>query len=191
MNAASGSTGAGNIAGYAQAAYTSTKFYKEIGPCAYRNWKSDSECYKLHGYDRSFAFTFGCAELDKQGFVVDFGGLKEVKRQLEYWFDHTVILQSDDPMVKTFRKLEGLGHLVLRTFPLISCEGLAQWVGEYVDYELQKKDKGRSWVITCEMIEAEKNSSLYNPRRDHDRLSFPELQAISREMEADNNVDMI
>ena len=53
--------------------YQSTKYFKEIGPCAYRNWKSDTDCYLLHGYCRSFKFVFGCKHLDKQGFVVDFG----------------------------------------------------------------------------------------------------------------------
>lgn len=189
MTAAAGSTGASSLARHGITTInpgpplTSTKYYHEIGPCAYRNWKSDSECYKLHGYDRSFKFVFGCSNLDKQGFVVDFGGLKEIKRQLEYWFDHTVILQADDPMVGTFRKLEKLGHLVLRTFPLISCEGLAQYVAEYVDHQLQEKNGGRNWVISCEMIEAEKNSAIYSPRSDVDRLTFPELQAIAKEME--------
>lgn len=163
--------------------YTSTKFFKEIGPCAYRNWQSDSDCYLLHGYDRSFKFLFGCKNLDKQGFVVDFGGLKEIKRQLEYWFDHTVILQADDPMVGIFKKLEKLGHLHLRTFPLISCEGLAEYVGEYVDDMLQKKDKGRNWVISCEVIEAEKNSAIYTPRENPDRMMFQDILDITKELE--------
>lgn len=188
MTAAAGSTGAGNIAGQhapqqEQAAFTSTKYFHEIGPCAYRNWKSDSECYKLHGYDRSFRFLFGCKNLDKQGFVVDFGGLKEIKRQLEYWFDHTVILQADDPLVGIFRQLQSLGHCELRTFPLISCEGLGQYVAEYVDSMLQKSTQGRAWVISCEMIEATKNSSLYSPRQDPDRVSFQDLIDINAVMQ--------
>lgn len=190
MTAAGGSTGAGGIAGMHApqlAPYTSTKFFKEIGPCAYRNWKSNTECYKLHGYDRSFKFVFGCKNLDKQGFVVDFGGLKEIKRQLEYWFDHTVILQADDPMVGAMRKLDKLGHLVLRTFPLISCEGLAEYVGEYVDNMLQEKDKGRNWVISCEVIEAEKNSAIYTPHSNPDRMSWQDILDITKEMEDPNN----
>jgi 6-pyruvoyltetrahydropterin/6-carboxytetrahydropterin synthase len=183
MNAAKGSTGTGSIAGLENPAYTSTKFFHEIGPCAYRNHQSDTECYKLHGYDRSFRFTFGCSNLDKQGFVVDFGGLKEVKRQLEYWFDHTVILQADDPMVGTFRALEKLGHLILRVFPRISCEGLAQYVAEFVDYQLQEKNNGRNWVISCEMIEAEKNSAIYFPRLDPDRMTFLDLATLTGETE--------
>ena len=189
MTAAAGSTGAGNIAGMhapqhvQQAAFTSTKYFHEIGPCAYRNWKSDSECYKLHGYDRSFRFVFGCKNLDKQGFVVDFGGMKEIKRQLEYWFDHTVILQADDPLISIFEKLQHLGHCELRTFPLISCEGLAQYVAEYVDHMLQQTTQGRAWVISCEMIEAEKNSAIYSPQHDPDRMTYPDLVEITNEMQ--------
>ena len=168
--------------------YTSTKFFKEIGPCAYRNWKSDTDCYMLHGYDRSFKFVFGCDNLDKQGFVVDFGGLKAIKRQLEDWFDHTVILQADDPLVTTFRELTVKGHCKLQTFPLISCEGLAQYVGEYVDDMLQKQNGGRNWVVSCEMIEAEKNSAIYHPRLDPNRLTFDDLVELKQEMEAANTI---
>lgn len=164
-------------------AYTSTKFFKEIGPCAYRNHRSDSDCYLLHGYDRSFRFYFGCKNLDKQGFVVDFGGLKEVKRQLEYWFDHTVILQADDPMVGVFRKLDTMGHLHLRTFPLISCEGLAEYVGEYIDGMIRQYTQDRSYVISCEVIEAEKNSAIYTPQNNPDRMSFADIQEITKQIE--------
>jgi len=163
--------------------YTSTKFFKEIGPCAYRNWRSDTDCYMLHGYDRSFKFVFGCDHLDKQGFVVDFGGLKAIKRQLEDWFDHTVILQADDPLVNTFRELTAKGHCRLQTFPLISCEGLAEFVGEYVDALLQEQNGGRNWVISCEVIEAEKNSAIYSPRENPDRITFADLKELCREME--------
>jgi 6-pyruvoyltetrahydropterin/6-carboxytetrahydropterin synthase len=163
--------------------YTSTKFFKEIGPCAYRNWRSDTDCYMLHGYDRSFKFVFGCDHLDKQGFVVDFGGLKEIKRQLEDWFDHTVILQADDPLVNTFRILTEKGHCKLQTFPLISCEGLAEYVGEYVDDFLQKTNNGRNWVVSCEVIEAEKNSAIYTPKDNPDRISWNDLKTMCQEME--------
>jgi len=167
--------------------YTSTKFFKEIGPCAYRNWKSDTDCYMLHGYDRSFRFVFGASHLDKQGFVVDFGGLKAIKRQLEDWFDHTVILQADDPLVKTLRELTTKGHCKLQTFPLISYEGLAEYVGEYVDYMLHEANGGRNWVVSCEMIEAEKNSAIYTIERDDpDRMLWHDLQQVKEDMEENN-----
>jgi 6-pyruvoyltetrahydropterin/6-carboxytetrahydropterin synthase len=163
--------------------YTSTKFYKELGPCAYRNWNSDTDCYLLHGYCRSFKFVFGCKNLDKQGFVVDFGGLKDFKRWLEDKFDHTVILQADDPMVHVFRKLEEKGHLKLNTFPLVSSEGLAEYVGECLDSILQRKYDGRCWVISSEHIEASKNGSFYYPQENPDRLSFYEIEEFTQEIE--------
>lgn len=210
MTAAKGSTGSGNIAGMhvtkdlmnwthtpstihnprriPNPVHTSTKYYHEIGPCAYRNVHSDSECYKLHGYDRSFNFTFGCDTLDKQGFVVDFGGLKEIKRQLEYWFDHTVILQADDPMVGTFRALEKMGHMIVHTFPLISCEGLAEYVGEFVDERLYEQNGGRNWVISCQMLEAQKNTAIYTPANNPDRMVFKDIIAMTKEIEEQNYV---
>jgi 6-pyruvoyltetrahydropterin/6-carboxytetrahydropterin synthase len=115
---------------------------------------------------------------------VDFGGLKAIKRQLEDWFDHTVILQADDPLVHTFRELTTKGHCKLQTFPLISCEGLAEYVGEYVDYMLHEANGGRNWVVSCEMIEAEKNSAIYTiQREDSDRMLWHELQDLNKQME--------
>ena len=162
--------------------YQSTKYFKEIGPCAYRNHKSDTDCYLLHGYCRSFRFVFGCNNLDRQGFVVDFGGLKDVKRQLQEWFDHTVILQSDDPLVPDFQRLTKDGHCKLQTFPLISSEGLAEWTGEYVDSVLQEKYQGRCWIISSEHIEAEKNSAIYYPFENRDRLDFETLVELNKEI---------
>ena len=173
------------------ATYTSTKFFHEIGPCAYRNWQSDTDCYLLHGYCRSFKFVFGCDQLDKQGFVVDFGGLKNVKRQLEDWFDHTVILQADDPLVHVFRQLEKAGHLKLQTFPLISSEGLAEFVGEYVDGVIREKNNSRCWVISSQHIEAEKNSAIWTASDSTDRLPFADIVAMTKEIEADaTNVEL-
>jgi len=163
--------------------YTSTKYFHEIGPCAYRNWMSQTDCYLLHGYCRSFNFVFGAKHLDRQNFVVDFGGLKDIKRQLEDWFDHTIILQADDPLVETFRILDQKMHCRLRTFPIISCEGLAQYVGEYVNHMLEERTQGRAYVISCEMIEAEKNTALYTINKDNpDRMDWASLKEVHKEM---------
>ena len=162
--------------------YKSTKYFKEIGPCAYRNHMSDTDCYLLHGYCRSFKFVFGCKNLDRQGFVVDFGGLKDVKRQLQDWFDHTVILQSDDPLISTFRQLTEQGQCKLQTFPTISSEGLAEWTGEYLDSILQEKYIGRCWFLESHHIEASKNSAIYYPQENEDRIDFETLVELNNEI---------
>ena len=58
--------------------YTSTKTYRNL-PCAHRQWKNEGHCSFVHGYSREFIFHFASNELDKHGWVVDFGGLKDLK----------------------------------------------------------------------------------------------------------------
>jgi len=166
--------------------HVSTKTMPEIGPCAYRNWKSDSDCYMLHGYCRTFHFVFGSENLDRAGFVVDFGDLDLVKSQLETWFDHTVILQADDPLVPTFQKLTDEGNCNLKTFPLISCEGLAQYVGTFAAEFITDRTKGRATVVSCEVRETGKNSAIYNYSGDVDKLSFADLEAYNKQLVAAN-----
>ena len=80
------------------------------------------------------------------------------------------------------RQLETEGHCNLQTFPLISSEGLAEWTGEYVDSVLQEKYQGRCWVISSEHIEAEKNSAIYYPQDNPDRLDFETLVELNKEI---------
>ena len=62
--------------------YTSTKTFTGL-PCAHRQWRDEGHCSLVHGYDRTVIMTFGCSETDEKEWVVDFGGLKEVKKWLE------------------------------------------------------------------------------------------------------------
>ena len=45
---------------------------------------------------------FGCDQQTENGFVVDFGSLGGVKDWLEEKFDHTMLLDSDDPLLMIF-----------------------------------------------------------------------------------------
>ena len=74
------------------------------------------------------------------------------------------------------------GHCKLQTFPLISSEGLAEFTGEYVDEVLKEKYGGRCWVISSEHIEAEKNSAIYYPQENPDRLDFETLVELNKEI---------
>ena len=79
------------------AKYISTKTYTHLGPVAYRQWRADSHCNLIHGYALSFHFEFETNDLDARNWVVDFGGLKPLKGNLEDWFDHTLLVAQDDP----------------------------------------------------------------------------------------------
>src|SRR5271156_3560877 len=81
--------------------FRSTKTYSNY-PCSHRQWRHEGHCAHIHGYSRSFHFEFACNELDGCGFVVDYGGLKELKLHLDNLFDHTLLLNKDDPLMEKF-----------------------------------------------------------------------------------------
>ncbi len=100
-----------------------------------------------------------------EGWVVDFGGLKDVKAFLEHHFDHTFLAASDDPELNTWRELEARGVIQLRVLPNPSMEGTAQWVYQAVDKLVKNSTQGRAWVTLVEVRENEKNSAIYRPAR--------------------------
>jgi 6-pyruvoyltetrahydropterin/6-carboxytetrahydropterin synthase len=57
----------------------------------------------VHGCSREFYFEFAANEMTKEGWVVDFGGLKEIKTWLEFTFDHTFLVAQDDPLLEAFK----------------------------------------------------------------------------------------
>lgn len=176
--------------------YQSTKLFRHLAS-AYRNHNSDSDCYMLHGYCRDIYVTFGATSLDKQGFVVDFGGLKEFKRWLEDKFDHTTVLQADDPLVSHFRVMESDGFLKLTVLPIVSCEGWAMYISKYLDHYVQQQTNGRAYVLRLEVRENDKNSAIYVNRiikeGGHDEglagttelehISIDNLHELTRDME--------
>ena len=60
---------------------------------------------------------FEASELTKEGWVVDFGGLSELKVWLDHMFDHTFLVAQDDPELAAFEKLHKTGALDLRVLP--------------------------------------------------------------------------
>ena len=140
--------------------FTSTKRF--IGfPCTHRQWAADSHCRFVHGYSREFYFEFKCSELTKEMWVMDFGGLKEVKSWLEYMFDHTFLAAADDPYLSEFERLDKEGVIQLRVLPNAGREGTAQLVYEKVNKMVHEMTEGRVWVTKVEVRENEKNSAFY------------------------------
>jgi len=123
-------------------------------------------CAFVHGYSRSFHFVFGSSDRDACGFVVDFGQLGWVKSFLDEYFDHTLLLCEDDPLLPAFRAIEQAGGAKIRLLPYgVGMESTAQWVCEWVNGHLISKSLGRCWVISVEVRENDKNSGIYiNPR---------------------------
>ena len=141
--------------------FTSTKRFSGF-PCTHRQWLADSHCKYIHGYSREFYFEFQCKELTNEGWVVDFGGLKDVKKWLDYMFDHTFLASENDPHMTLFEELNSKDIIQLRKLPNVGMEGTAQYVFNYVNKLISEKTGGRAWLKTVEVRENEKNSAIYD-----------------------------
>lgn len=142
--------------------FISTKRFSGF-PCTHRQWRASSHCRFVHGYSRSFYFEFAARELTPEGWVVDFGGLKELKTWLEYMFDHTFLIAQDDPHLEDFKKLNAEGVIQLRVMPNPGMEGTALFVYEEAMKILKSLYGDRAWITLVEVSENEKNSAKYIP----------------------------
>lgn len=141
--------------------YQSTKIL-ELGSCAFRQWRADSHCKFVHGYRLQAKFWFGAKELDHRNWVVDFGGLKELKQLLEGQFDHTLCVAEDDPLLNDFKALAAKGGCDLRIMPEgVGIEKTAEWCFKHADALIRKITSDRCWVERVEVWEHEKNSAIF------------------------------
>tara|TARA_R110002072_G_scaffold199505_2_gene357168 strand:- start:390 stop:857 length:468 start_codon:yes stop_codon:yes gene_type:complete len=147
--------------------YISTKTYKQIAPVAYRQWKADSHCNKIHGYALSFYFEFEATTLDARNWVMDFGGLRPLKDKLEEWFDHTLLLALDDPNYKDIKKLGELGLAKITEVEKTGCEGIASFLYEYVNtiFLPSYGEQDRIWCRRVEVRETDNNMAYIEGNR--------------------------
>ena len=144
------------------AKFISTKTYTQLGPIAYRQWKADSRCNLIHGYALSFYFEFESDTLDARNWVIDFGGLKPLKGLLEDWFDHTLLVATNDPMRDELIKLGDLKLAKITEVERTGCEGLADFIYKYVNgVFLPSYGEGeRVWCSKVEVRETDANMAM-------------------------------
>lgn len=142
--------------------FTSTKRFSGY-PCTHRQWKADSHCRFVHGYSREFYFEFESNELSEEFWVMDFGGLKPVKKWLEHMFDHTFLIAQNDPYLDKFKEMDADGIIQLRVLPNPGMEGTAKYVYDEVSVMIKEQTNGRVWISKVEVRENEKNSAYFTP----------------------------
>jgi len=147
--------------------FRSTKQYgHEVGlTTAFRQWKATkSHCQFIHGYALAIKFTFEAEELDQRNWVVDFGGLKSLKKKLENTFDHKTVVASDDPYLSIFENLHGLGIIDLTILPDVGCEKFAEFAYRLAADTLEEEGfSPRCKVVEVEVAEHGANSAIYRP----------------------------
>lgn len=155
------------------ARYVSTKLFDNFSVALRQHKAAHSHCCLLHGYAFKFKVWFASNEpnienqLDSMNWIVDFGGFKSqpvgngLKDWLNYMFDHTTLIEKDDPYLDLFQQMEQMGLLHLRVMDKMGAESLAKLVCDKFNDVLSKTDAGRCKVIKVECFENDKNSAIY------------------------------
>lgn len=90
---------------------------------------------------------------------MDFGKLGPIKSFLEDHFDHTLLIDSSDPLIPDFRRLESDGACKLIVYEDVGMEGTCHFVMKWVDEWLLSETNGRVWLHSIEVRENDKNSA--------------------------------
>ena len=159
------------------AKYQSTKLFDNYS-VALRQWKAaHSHCELLHGYALKFKVWFESIEpleekqLDEMNWIMDYGGFKStdakptpgngLKDWMNYMWDHTLLIEKDDPQLESFQMLEELGICHLRVMDKMGAEACAKLVFDHFNKRLALTGGGRVKVVKVECWEADRNSSIY------------------------------
>jgi 6-pyruvoyltetrahydropterin/6-carboxytetrahydropterin synthase len=157
------------------AQYYSTKLFDNYS-VALRQWKAQhSHCQLLHGYALKFKVIFASNTpfdsmngLDDMNWIVDYGGFKPapIGNGLKVWmdemFDHTLLIEKDDPYLDFFNSAAMEGLCKLQVMDKMGAESMAKLVFDKFNDVLSKTDGGRCRVVSVECFENDKNSSIYS-----------------------------
>lgn len=144
--------------------FISTKTYgHEVGlSCCFRQWRSESHCRLLHGYALAIRLEFEADVLDLRNWVVDFGGLKSFKGELENTFDHKMLVAEDDPEKELLCSLAGMGLADVVVVEATGCEAFAKLIFECAEIWLKDAGYGdRVRMRSVEVREHGANSAIY------------------------------
>ena len=149
--------------------FQSTKLFDGFST-VFRQWRAEgTHCKFLHGYGVSFRVWFE-GELDERNWVWDFGGMKRAKGNIDgknpkewmdYMFDHTTIVATDDPGIGGFRTMNELGIIQLRELEAVGAEQFAKYIYDKLNNFVQEETNGRVSVVRVEFMEHSKNTAIY------------------------------
>ncbi len=134
--------------------FTCSKSFSDY-PCCHRQWRHEGHCRFVHGYSRSFTIWFAALELDPHGFVVDFSRLSSLEKKIRNHFDHTFLINHDDPLLSDWKRLDEQGALNLRVMENVGMEASAKLVWTWTNEFLLERDAGRA---CCWCVESRENS---------------------------------
>lgn len=133
----------------------------------FRQHRARSHCQYVHGYALAFSLTFEADTLDESGWVIDFGGLKEVKAWLDRTFDHVTLVAADDPKRELFEEMAIAGLVQCCIVPATGCEAFARLVFNHVNEWMQLRGHSpRVRLVHVTVREHEGNAASVVPEQD-------------------------
>lgn len=153
--------------------YQSTKLFDNYSVAIRQHKAVHSHCQLLHGYALEFKVTFESLDpdidkqLDEMNWIMDYGGFKSqpIGNGLKDWmndlWDHTTLIEGDDPYLDFFESAAIEGVLKLVVMDPIGAESAARITFEKFNEVLSKTGGGRLKVVKVECWEAKRNSSIY------------------------------
>lgn len=121
----------------------------------------EGHCSLIHGHNWSFDITFE-GERDRNGFIFDFGKLRDLRATFTELFDHKLLLNEDDPLKEDICKF--LDAHKLSNVTLVkdcSCEGIAELVFNLASVFVRNETKGRVEIVRVTVCESSTNMATY------------------------------
>ena len=149
--------------------FQSTKVFDGYST-VFRQWRAEgTHCRFLHGYGISFKIIFE-GDLDERNWVWDFGGMKRAKTKIDglnpkewmdFMFDHTYIIASDDPLLLNAMEMDQAGITQTRVVPATGAEQFAKFIYDKVNTFVLEETNNRVRVVSVEFMEHGKNTAIY------------------------------
>lgn len=156
------------------AKFQSTKVFDNFSVAIRQHKAQHSHCQLLHGYALKFKVYFESNTPDDENmglndmnWIVDYGGFKDapagngLKSWMNHMFDHTLLIEKDDPYRDLFEQMGQMGLAKVHFLDKMGAESCAKLVFDKFNDVLSKTDAGRCRVVKVECFENDKNSSIY------------------------------
>ncbi|MDQ8206672.1 6-carboxytetrahydropterin synthase [Coraliomargarita sp. SDUM461003] len=142
---------------------TCSKIYTDI-PFAHRQHLHSGHCSQIHGHNWDIKLDFACSEYDSNGFVVDFGKLKYLKKYIDDNLDHACVFSDEDPLAKQILDSAPAGVYQPYWVKSASGEGLAKHLYQVFSALVREHEGERVWISGIEIFEDRKNTVKFIPQ---------------------------
>ena len=104
-------------------------------------------------------------KLDENGFVIDFGKLKYIRRWIDEHLDHACVFNEDDPLLDTILSAAPQAYKAY-IVKHCSCEGLAKHLLEIFAPMVKEATESRVSIARIDIQEDSRNSGSYTAKTD-------------------------